>query len=87
MAEWWSGLVIAARKTNPRSISEPIMQPILNVCQKDDGLPTKINPDSLSECGPVKLEKFISKCREGRNFRSAIFSNMILIISDLVNMI
>ena len=56
MAEWWSGLVIAARKTNPRSISEPIMQPILNVCQKDDGLPTKINPDSLSEFGPVQVE-------------------------------
>ena len=64
--------MIAARKTNPRSISEPIMQPILNVCQKDDGLPTKINPDSLSECGPVRVnKKFISKCRDGRNFRSA----------------
>ena len=47
------------------------MQPILNVCQKDDELPTKINPDSLSDCGPVQLEKFISKWRDGRNLRSA----------------
>ena len=65
--------MIAARKTNPRSISEPIMQPILNVCQKDDGLPTKINPDSLSECGPVQVEKFISNAEMDVIFDRAFF--------------